>query len=110
MVACAAVAALVFPVAAVDAKTTKKSAKKVAAKAVAPATTLIATTLPATTSAPTAALAVSPPKVEVAAKPSAKPPVYPNQDVIDLATGKVFNLAQLGSVAKPTLMFIWAPN
>lgn len=35
---------------------------------------------------------------------------YPDRNVIDLATGKAFNLSTLASTKEPTLLFIWAPS
>ena len=47
-----------------------------------------------------------------AAKPKAKgvKSVYIKTSVIDLATGKPFDMAMLANAKMPTLMFIWAPS
>jgi cytochrome oxidase Cu insertion factor (SCO1/SenC/PrrC family) len=36
--------------------------------------------------------------------------VYPDAQVIDLASGKDVSLASLSAEGKPTLIFIWAPS
>jgi hypothetical protein len=68
-------------------KTTKKSAK---------------VTKPAAKKAPAAA------KAAVAG--AAALGVYPDADVVNLATSKAVNLTSLASEAKPTLVFIWGPS